>query len=1141
MLSFIEYLKRDSERIFDDTMSFNDIKDMPLLCYDGTVLKSRNANTQYLEHNDDAILLFEKEWCPENFVVLSKSYTEDFSSDMRQLFKIAKFDINNILNTILSSASLKLSVNSLEQSVDFWRWAKNNQKHIASFEQFNTLLLLDKNNAFTVHSELYISDSYQQDKIESLVTRYVSAAQFVSSSYLESNSDNEKAEWVKLFKKLGLKSDNKDILFSDILPNLATFEEDSVVTMMTKHLKDLKDNWAEICSQIIQLRVKTRSGQYKPLNQVVIINVDEDSMVEPFKYITHSDEVHPDILKTNKELLLLISEQYDNLNLISTKQKWIEEKIKNYLSKFNENEDSVADFHIQFVRELAKIQSEYNIDINLRKQIKYRTKNVEIIYKYADELTLGTDYSPICDFEGNGVTELVYLSNLYIFEGNKDSIKSYFRGEGMHNNMTREDLKYLSIRNFACYFWTNCFSRRVAEYEIWIGEGRFENIICIPTENSVQKAELLYSSRITAGYAVRAKVPQWEEKVPCKAIVDKIENREARELFEKLNFCTSLSFEDCLFYLARVKDRREEESDYRRMVISWILTAPNHDNELIAKYRNTPTSMWRNGKGQRKHISQLYAIHPDAVQERNIFWGNEYVMQTGCFPSNKESFEMVCKILQIKCLVGTDFVATPIGKVDETANMIPILRPRLLVLAAIENPEQFQQIYERYNDKLSQYHFYVCEKIDLGYDTIHNDVMRIYNDDTHVYYVSSWIHNRTFTKFCDSFKKLVGCYVDAAVSEDVLDINNTIEACIAKYCSSLAYNEGFISYLKSLDLTIDVQLEEDEEITIDDDYYSDNFDDAVIGDIGGSNDNSIVDTENSQQDIITDSSNSSVVHVPKHEQNYPGCGDGNSSNGKTTDVAFNSSGEKKSEEIEDYDTYIQIDSEDLEDTMGESQEESTSSYTTTDTSHTFKSDYDPDQNQYMGSIDKDNDFQPIGAKVFKPRTRRHPKNYTKEEVERLRSHGTPLELESLPATTEEIEMLAQCNISPEQIADTNYLAQLRLYLNITQDSDEEPEESMAEFVRNADDVTEHKLKNGRYIHTCSAARGVMYIGPTIWNKMIDEKGEICVYLNGQGKNFERIKNTDHFLKLVEKDDVVIKITGEEIGRASCRERVLRLV
>ena len=171
------------------------------------------------------------------------------------------------------------------------------------------------------------------------------------------------------------------------------------------------------------------------------------------------------------------------------------------------------------------------------------------------------------------MSELPYLSDTYIFEGNKDIIKQYFKAENLHQNMTREDLKYLANRTFACYFWSKCFSRRLSEYETWIEEGLFNNLVCIPTENSVQKPELLYAPRITASYAVRAKAPQWEEKVPCKAIVESIDNRDARDLFERLHFCTVLSFEDCLYYLARVTERREEESDYRRMVINWMLAA----------------------------------------------------------------------------------------------------------------------------------------------------------------------------------------------------------------------------------------------------------------------------------------------------------------------------------------------------------------------------------------------------------------------------------------------------------------------------------------------------------------------------------------------------------------------------------------
>ena len=1115
MLTFLEYLKRDADRLFDDTMSFNDIKDMPLLAYDGTIVRARELNIQYIEYNEDAKILCEKTWCPKTYVVLSQRYTDDFSQDMRQLFKIVKFDINTTTDILAQNENLRKSVNVINNNVDFWRWVKINQKQIASVDKFKTIPLLDRNNALINAASLYISDIYQQEQIEALVTKYVKEALFVSSSYIETVNENEKAEWMKLFRKLGLKSDNKDILFSDILPKLSTIEVeslDSVVAMMTKHLKDLKDKWAERKYQIMQLRVRTQYAGYKTLDQVIIVNLEEGSVSEPFKYITLANEVHPDILKANKDLLHAISEEYGNRNLINTRQMWIDAKVKDYLARFAADENSVANIHIQFVREVAKIQSEYDINDTLRKQIKYLVKSNETAYKFAHELTLGTEYSPTCDFEASGVSELSYLSDTYICEGNKDIIKQYFKAENVHQNMTRGDLKYLANRTFACYFWSKSFSRRLVEYESWVEDGCFNNCVCIPTENSVQKPELLYAPHI-AGYAVRAKVPQWQEKVPCKAIVDSIDNRDARELFEKINFCKALSFEDCLYYLARVTHPREEETHFRRIVINWMLSSPIQDETLVDNYRKTPTAEWRNGKGQKKHITELYAIHPDATQERNIFRGDEFVMQTSAFPDDTDSFVKVCDMLKIKCLTSSDFVATPIGKQDETADMVAILRPRLLILSAIENPDRFQELYERHNTKLSQYYFVVCEKIDLGYDTIHNDVERIYNDDNHLYYVSSWKHNRTFTKFCSRLKRLVDFDVYDNVCEDVLDDSVSVEACIEKYCSSLAYDEKFRAYLRTLDLTINVEPEEEEPIETGNDYYDNAMNEPAekqhVDDMkticeddkpGAPNEDATSrpvnelevgeEAEASPKEPIQ----TALQQPTSDSRSQQKSQQTESSVGQTTSSTAE---EEPEDDLGQYDKYEQVD-EDVD---------------TTDNTNTASSNTHTPNTSHASSN--------------KPRTRKHPKIFTKKELERLRSHGTPLELESLPPTKEEIDLLAQCNIKPEQIADTNYLAQLRLYKNLRNEMHAEPEETMEEFVRNASDVTVHKLKDGRYIHTCSAARGVMYVSPSVWNKMVDDKWKICVYLDGQGENFHYFNNAEEFLKLVEEDDVVIKITGKE--------------
>lgn len=189
--------------------------------------------------------------------------------------------------------------------------------------------------------------------------------------------------------------------------------------------------------------------------------------------------------------------------------------------------------------------------------------------------------------------------------------------------------------------------------------------------------------------------------------------------------------------------------------------------------------------------------------------------------------------------------------------------------------------------------------------------------------------------------------------------------------------------------------------------------------------------------------------------------------------------------------------------------------------------YDPDRGLPVGSIESDDDYQPLGSRPYSPRHRRNVKPYSREDLDRLRSNPSPLQLDSLPPTTEEIDILSKYGITVEQIADTNYLVNLRLYQNLQKEYGEEPEEDLEQFIRNADDVTTHKMKSGKYIHACSAARGVMYIGPSVWEKMVDDKWAICVYLNGQGKKFAYINSAEEFLDLVAKDDVVIKITGKE--------------
>lgn len=1144
IIPFIEYLHRDMAHIIDGSLNNNQIKDMPLLCSDNNIRIHNNSSIKFYKYDEDAATLYAKNWCPANFAVLSDIYSKFFDDGFFKLFYIDKYDLNEALKSIIPSMAYVLR-NDRDENIDFWRWIKDNQKYIEDFGQIKTLCLLNSEEKANSCQSLYISDTYQSDGIESLVKKYDKDALFVSSLYLSENSEKESSEWLKLFKRLGLKFDNKDILFNSILPKLSTFEEDSVVVMMTKHLKDLKDVWRERRNEIVCLRVRTKSGEYKTLGEVTIVNIAEESVVEPFKYISLSNEVAPDILKNNKELLLMIANECSNHNLITSKQEWVVEKIKEYIKSIQDDTEKRDGIHVDFVRELAKLSEDYTIDKSLYEKILYKVKGDEPRYMIASEITLGSTYAPACDFEANGVSALYYLSEEYVFESNKDTIKSFFTNRGFHHTMKESDVEFLSIRGFALYFWGVCFSKALTQYEDWINRRLFDNIECIPTESSVKKPHELYYSRM---WKYASKTVGWKERVPHKSVID-ILSDEARSVFDKLPFNPNLSFRDCIGYLLNATDKREDETLRRREICHWILQAKAIDEALIASYRENPKALWRNGKGQSKHISELYVIHPDAKQHREIFRGNEFVMATSMFPLDTAEFVRLCDILKIKCLTDNDFVSTPKNKVDQSVKMMKELKPRILVLSAIENADKYKERYKKYDETISNYRFYVCDEIDLNHDTIHNDVVRIYEENNRIYYMTSWQHSRTFTRFCSKIKNLLDITVIDNVFEDVFDETRTIEQNIEKYCADLLYDQAFRDYMENLDCSVPNVGEEpaipDETETYYEGPAQSGLEDAsettnhhkeqvehlhfTSVDDNDKQTHAIPDNAKTPTDEVKGTSEGSVYELDEKNKEDEQQEDGDSGHHPEKGLLSQDNVRPAVSQVSDNDTRgeTDIDYKLQKDEKGEISESKRQHVQ--DEYVPVNEDgetYDPDKGDVMGDVNHDTNYQPLGERPIKPFRRKAPKPYTKDELKRLRSNGTPLELESLPATSEEIDILAQYGITEEQIADTNYLAQLRLYNNLIERGDV-PEETIEEFIKNADDVTSHKLRDGRYIHTCSAARGVMYISPSVWNKMVDDKWKVCVYLDGRGKNFHYINCADEFLKLVEKDDVVIKITGKE--------------
>jgi hypothetical protein len=158
-----------------------------------------------------------------------------------------------------------------------------------------------------------------------------------------------------------------------------------------------------------------------------------------------------------------------------------------------------------------------------------------------------------------------------------------------------------------------------------------------------------------------------------------------------------------------------------------------------------------------------------------------------------------------------------------------------------------------------------------------------------------------------------------------------------------------------------------------------------------------------------------------------------------------------------------------------------------------------------------------------------PKPFSPEDVRNFGSHGQPRSLDVLEPTQAEVDDINRIldgDLTAGQVADQNYLAQLRLYRNL-QKNNMQPQESEDEFVRNAHLKNEHALRGGKYIHKCSAAGGIMYLSPSIWNKIADDNCVVCVYLGAKANEFMYFNSIDEILQWIKEDDIVIKLTGEE--------------
>ena len=1186
-ISFLSYLVRNRHILLDGSISFNELKDIPLLLADGTISSDRSY--PIYSYNEVAEDLENRSWYTQQFYLLDKAYSEQLNLKELQLLQIEQFDFQAVLNSLCNDNTFSPSWK--DDNIDFWQWAKSHNKDITDYSALQDVCVFVGGSSNWTYKELYIPDAFFPigEGIESLVKKFDENAEFVPTYLIEEDTEKCKAEWVRFLKKLNAKSNNKDIL-EHVLENLGDYEDDAVLALLTLHKKEVLDGFGngvsnlkvkeDKKSQLQQLKVRTRGGDYLTLDECIIIKKgDGDDEAEPFKYIVLNNEINSEILKANYEVLITIAKSFEDNNILDNRIEWASYKIDEYINRIQDDDEERSRLHILFVQDLAKWGDSFELDEEQVSQILFSAKGEERFFR-AEELTLGSSYKPACNFERFSIN-LTYISDSYLTDDNKDIISAFFKeNTDIHHRFEKDDICYMSNRDFAVYVWTYLF-KKVISIRSWVKEGCFNGVECIPTANLVKCPEDLYSP-ILLEY-VRF-CDDYTNKIPS---IDVSKLEDGMSSFMQLPFKTSLDSEDCLGFLLKAQEKNDEDTRHREQIIKWLLENDDLSTEEVKNYRTNPEAKWKNGRGQYVHISSLYAIHPNSPQERSVFSGDEHIIRTWSFPSEVEQFEKICELFQIEILQSADFKTFPVDPVvHETSMILEKLKVRLLMLAAIDHNDKYAKHYEKYLENVSAYKYYSCDEIELSYENIHGTVGRTYIDEetAKVYYVAAWDNQRTYTRFCHTIKLIAGVRANDEICEEVFDESISIEKLIDKYCYSLRSDRSFLKYMEDLKQRI-IAIEEDiVEAEVDDIKYADIEVGDEVDDITPNRDKPkmVLESEIPIDEPSDKPNEGNIITSPIEEQTLTKTDETKTDSEVPKPIIEKTTTDTSDNEDFELEAPLQSDFKYMSEAIvNENGEDNrvvceyyrhgtwVRTYTRSDGtivrghwrnggSVTPPTNVKPEQTTkaHEGTYSGSNapvDDNPISNTPRRPHGTTHSSTSRKlrsssdtqtpyvPNPDGVRATGVPLELETAQISQiEEADLRHVYGRSSEDIANDAYLANYRLLKQVEKWKVEHPEydieleESDEDFILNIPKkggvIADHKLKNGKFLRSCAAAGGVLYLSPGIWNLVADERCMLCVYRGADSgrvaNEFKLIRSYDELLEFIGMDDLIIKITGE---------------
>ena len=665
-----------------------------------------------------------------------------------------------------------------ERNIRFWRWAsKAKSEKKAKLRAFPILghRFEEENDIFTKAELLSLSNKYSSiPNFESVVHRFNSSALFVSEKYLD---DDDIRKWVTLFKAIRVTTEDKDLVFNRIIPHLDELKMTEIIPMIARYTDEianrLRNEDEELASDLKELQLLCVDTEYRPIQEVIIsgkyLGIDAlpisdiriDNLISE-DYLTQATESNESTLQVKSFIKLLAGQFKNSIDTLTELRAY---QLKSYLDNQLYYLQDARECHFRTMGYLADEITKDPAGINKILQNEHLLLSTDAdTVEDASKLYLGTSYSPNCDFEGNGVESLQYVSGKYLdYSPNMVGFLTSWN-VGVQQDFKTENLTLLTNEPFAYYFWTEYAPKNQYSLDSFLDEEHLRDLPCIPTIQGIRRPMDLYDYRVGDLKKMVLAINANEASASLPSV-----ELPAWMSSTKIGFRSKLYVEDCLSYLAL------NNLNYRRNVYKWLVECDENiiesNHAIIESYKKI--ALWYNGKKEWVNLSDLVALEWNNKTLRDYFGSNEAVCNPSYMPEERHAYDRLCDIFGIKRITNDDFKKNKNGDRDEKA--ISEIGKRLLYVAYKTDSENWESLHDSYMKILDEADISSCTSIEYTYDERISTKMKAYSEeDDCLWYVGTW-NGPLFGRVLDWLKRVLKLSSDKALLENVfLDDYNDI-------------------------------------------------------------------------------------------------------------------------------------------------------------------------------------------------------------------------------------------------------------------------------------------------------------------------------------------------------------------------------